>query len=64
MLEMPEERLFKLSPVAMALPPKARIDQSLPCARCGEPTMASKLHSVDGQQVCRGCRADATSAGR
>ena len=64
LLEMPEERLFKLSPVTMAPPPKARIDKSLPCARCGEPTMASKLHSVDGRQVCRGCLADATIPGR
>jgi formylmethanofuran dehydrogenase subunit E len=57
MLEMPAERLFTLSPVAMAPPPKARIDPSLPCARCGEPTMASKLATIDGRQVCRGCLA-------
>ena len=54
-LEMPTERLFTLSPVTMAPPPKARIDRSLPCARCGEPTMASKLETIDGRQVCRGC---------
>ena len=62
MLEMPEERLFKLSPVTMAPPPKARIDKSLPCARCGEPTMASKLQSIDGRQVCRGCLAEQVTA--
>ncbi len=62
MLEMPEERLFMLSPVAMAPPPKARIDKSLPCACCGEPTMASKLQSIDGRQVCRGCLADQVAA--
>ncbi|MGD8542707.1 MAG: FmdE family protein [Desulfobacteraceae bacterium] len=62
LLEMPEERLFKLSPVTMAPPPRARIDQSLSCARCGEPTMASKLQIVDGRQVCRGCLAEQVAA--
>jgi formylmethanofuran dehydrogenase subunit E len=54
-LETPEERLFSISPVEMALPPRARIEPSEPCARCGEPTMPSKMKWVDGEKVCRGC---------
>ena len=49
------EDLFAITPVATGMPEKARIEPSKPCARCGEPTMASKLESVDGVLVCRGC---------
>jgi formylmethanofuran dehydrogenase subunit E len=47
--------LFSMTPVTAGMPEKARIEPSAPCARCGEPTMASKLVSVDGALVCRGC---------
>ena len=47
--------LFSMTPVTADMPDKARIEPSTPCARCGEPTMASKLMSMDGQAVCRGC---------
>jgi len=49
------EDLFSITPVSAGMPAKARIEPSTPCARCGEPTMASKLASVEGQSVCRGC---------
>ena len=51
------EALFDITPVTTGLPDKARIEPSQPCSRCGEPTMASKLESVDGATVCRGCLA-------
>jgi formylmethanofuran dehydrogenase subunit E len=54
-LEAPVDRLFTISAVEMDLPAKARIEPSEPCARCGEPTMPSKMKIVDGQKVCRGC---------
>jgi formylmethanofuran dehydrogenase subunit E len=54
-LNMPAEDLFSITPVTADIPEKARIDASKPCARCGEPTMASKLEAVDGMLICRGC---------
>ncbi len=56
-LDTRAEDLFSMSPVMAGLPDKARIEPSQPCSRCGEPTMASKLESVDGEAVCRGCLA-------
>jgi formylmethanofuran dehydrogenase subunit E len=54
-LERPEDDLFMVKEVQMKLPDKARIEPSVLCAKCGEPTMASKLESVDGVSICRGC---------
>ena len=54
-LETPDNELFTIRETIMALPPKARIDPSLPCSRCGEPVMKSKLETVEGNLVCRGC---------
>jgi formylmethanofuran dehydrogenase subunit E len=54
-LEMPDDELFIVKKVQMELPAKARIEPSVLCAKCGEPTMASKLELVDGISICRGC---------
>jgi formylmethanofuran dehydrogenase subunit E len=54
-LEAPSDELFSVSSVAVELPARARIEPSEPCARCGEPTMPSKMNVVDGRKVCRGC---------
>ena len=54
-LDTRAEDLFVMTPVTAGMPEKARIEPSRPCARCGESTMASKLASVDGAMVCRGC---------
>jgi formylmethanofuran dehydrogenase subunit E len=54
-LDQAPEALFTLTEVTLPLPDKARIEPSVDCARCGEPTMASKLETVDGKPVCRGC---------
>jgi len=54
-LNMQAEELFSMAPVTAGMPEKARIEPSKPCARCGEATMATKLESVDGEMVCRGC---------
>lgn len=51
------EDLFAITPVTVGMPNKARIESSILCSRCGEPTMASKLATVDGSPVCRGCLA-------
>jgi formylmethanofuran dehydrogenase subunit E len=54
-LEMPVEKLLNINPVTTSLPPKARIEPSRQCSRCGEPTMESKLERVQGDELCRGC---------
>jgi formylmethanofuran dehydrogenase subunit E len=54
-LEMPDDELFIVKKVQMELPAKARIEPSVLCAKCGEPTMASKVELVNGVSICRGC---------
>jgi formylmethanofuran dehydrogenase subunit E len=54
-LETEADRLFVFEPVNMEMPPKAKMEPSQPCARCGEATMPSKMEQIDGQPVCRGC---------
>jgi formylmethanofuran dehydrogenase subunit E len=49
------EQLFDLREVYVELPPKAKIEPSLICEKCGEPTMASKLRGVQGLQLCPDC---------
>ena len=56
-LDTPATDLFSITPVTEVVPDKARIDVSQPCARCGEPTMTSKLELHGDRQVCRGCLA-------
>lgn len=54
-LEKPLEDVFAMRPTDIDLPPKARIEPSKNCARCGEPTMASKLKEIGSALVCRDC---------
>jgi len=56
-LEMPLEALFKIEPTFVAIPEKARVEPSKLCDLCGEPTMGSKLNTVDDQMICRDCLA-------
>ena len=56
-LEQPAEALFNLEEVKIKEPPKAKVAPSKPCARCGEPTMETKLSEIDGKMLCRGCTA-------
>jgi formylmethanofuran dehydrogenase subunit E len=56
-LEAPLDELFTIREIRSRLPDKASIEPSLPCARCGEPTMKTKLEESDGGLVCRGCLA-------
>lgn len=44
-----------VKPVQMELPAMARIEPSEACFRCGEPTMRTKLETVDGRRLYRGC---------
>lgn len=54
-LEKPLMDLFSVHPVQVRVPEKASILDSEPCAQCGEPTMASRLSTVGGRKICRGC---------
>ena len=54
-LTRPLEELFDVRPVNELLPPKAVIEPSEPCERCGEPTMRSKLTESGGKRLCGDC---------
>lgn len=61
-LDFDLDDLFVIRDVETRLPPKAKIEPSKTCDRCGEPTMASMLQETeDGRLLCKPCRADATS---
>ena len=54
-LDKQPEELFSITEITVPLPEKARIEPSVNCDRCGEPTMATKLKQQEEQQLCRGC---------
>jgi formylmethanofuran dehydrogenase subunit E len=54
-LEAPVEALFTITSVDAKPPAKASIEPSQACERCGEPTMPSKMETVAGERLCRGC---------
>lgn len=54
-LEKPTEALFNVSSVSLDLPPKAKIEPSILCDQCAEPTMASKIKKKNGKEVCMDC---------
>lgn len=49
------EDLFEIRWVNISPPPKAIIEPSIPCDRCGEPTMQSKVIDCEGKFLCREC---------
>jgi len=54
-LDQSPDELFAISSVKEDLPHKAKIDASVYCEACGEPTMASKLVEKQRQKLCRDC---------
>ncbi len=56
-LTRPLEEIFTVTSVDVTLPEPARIEPSIVCAKCGEPTMASKLVERGSQQICQDCLA-------
>lgn len=54
-LEKPLEELFRIEPATIEMPAKARVEPSVPCDRCGEPTMPSKLIERGGEKLCGEC---------
>jgi len=57
LLEKPLNDLFSVRSASVSVPEKAMIEPSLPCDRCGEPTMVSRLIRVNDQSLCRDCAA-------
>lgn len=55
-LEMELDQLLSLRMVRTAIPQKAAVQPSELCARCGEPTMRTKLEMIDQHWVCRDCQ--------
>lgn len=60
LLNAPQEELFEVREVEPQPPQEARIEPSLNCARCGEPTQKSKMVEVGGECLCRSCAAEVT----
>lgn len=54
-LEAPLDDLFVITETAMEIPPRARMEPSAICARCGEPTMPAKMVTSGADRICRGC---------
>jgi formylmethanofuran dehydrogenase subunit E len=54
-LEIPQDVLFSIKAVETKLPPHARMEPSVLCAECGEPTMPSKMEDRGNGKICRGC---------
>jgi formylmethanofuran dehydrogenase subunit E len=55
-LEAEAESLFRIERLDYEFPEKARIMSSAPCARCGEPTMITKLEKSPNGLLCLACR--------
>lgn len=54
-LDRQPEEIFSVTELDIPIPDKARIEPSINCARCGEPTMSTKMETIDGEKICRGC---------
>lgn len=52
------EENFDVKFVDISLPPPARIHQSLPCEKCGEPVMETRTEKVGGKVFCIPCSAE------
>ncbi len=54
-LSMDEHELFDIQNVTVELPQHARIHESAPCSRCGEPVMETRIEKKDGKSYCIPC---------
>ena len=51
----PTDELFSVEDIDFTLPEEARIEPSIQCENCGEPTMQSRMVEVGGRLLCRPC---------
>ncbi len=54
-LAAPAHDILSVTQVAVPEPEPARIRKSIPCARCGEAVMESRLRKVKDEQLCIPC---------
>ncbi len=54
-LRAPLDELYDVRPVEAVLPPTARVFASIDCASCREPTMETRIHLLNGRQLCPPC---------
>jgi formylmethanofuran dehydrogenase subunit E len=54
-LERDPDSLFTFSEIAGPPPRKARIHATVTCARCGEGVMETRVHLLDGRELCAPC---------
>jgi len=54
-LDLPEAQLFEVRQVAAEVPRRARINSSICCEECGEPTMETRIRRFDGRNLCIPC---------
>jgi formylmethanofuran dehydrogenase subunit E len=55
LLDAPVERIFDVREMTIPLPGEAEIHESLTCARCGEPVMATRTKRRGSQTLCIPC---------
>lgn len=60
LLDMEEGMLFSISPVQEPPPPLARVFSTLPCSRCGEPVMQTRIRFLGGKAHCIPCAEEVT----
>ena len=54
-LAAPIDELYEVRTVDAVVPPTARVFASLDCASCGEATMETRIHLLDGRRFCPPC---------
>jgi formylmethanofuran dehydrogenase subunit E len=62
-LEMEPADVYAAEHFVGTPPPKARIQATLMCDRCGEGVMETRIRHHDGQQLCVPCHEAATEDG-
>ncbi len=56
LLALEDNELLTIGEVAATPPPKARIQSSEPCSRCGEPVRHDLLLNAGGLKICSSCK--------
>jgi formylmethanofuran dehydrogenase subunit E len=54
-LDLPEAQLFEVQQMAAEVPKKARLNASINCEECKEPTMETRIRRFDGRNLCIPC---------
>lgn len=54
-LELEPDALYRFEEIAGRMPRKARIHASIVCADCGEGAMETRVHRLEGRELCTPC---------